>query len=88
MITCSSKNLVIACSTGRVRVAADVAEAFVYLHELSDGAVVHRDEKPTNVLLTDGMLAKVAHFGVSRVMPSEGSHLSIEIRYMSQFFFL
>jgi len=43
MITCSSENLVIACSTGGVRVAADVAEGFVYLHELPDGAVVHRE---------------------------------------------
>ena len=88
MITCSSKNLVFACSTVQVRVAADVAEGLVYLHELPDGVVGHRDVNPTNVLLNNGRQAKIADFGVLRVMQSEGSHVSIEIRYTTQFFFI
>ena len=62
MITCFSKNLVIACSIVRVRVAADVAEDLVYLYELPDGAVVHHDVNPTNVLLNNGRAGKACGF--------------------------
>ncbi|MQM13716.1 hypothetical protein Taro_046645 [Colocasia esculenta] len=64
----------------RVRMAADVAEGLAYLHDLPDGAVVHRDVKPTNVLLGDDLRAKLSDFGVSTVLPSEMTHISTEVK--------
>lgn len=64
----------------RVRIAVDIAEGLAYLHELPEGAVVHRDVKPTNVLLAESGVAKLADFGVSRVVPTDGTHVSTEVR--------
>ncbi|KAH0465433.1 hypothetical protein IEQ34_005536 [Dendrobium chrysotoxum] len=65
----------------RLRIAAEVAEGLVYLHNFPEGAVVHRDVKPTNVLLTEGgAVAKLSDFGVSRILPQEGSHVSTEVK--------
>jgi len=46
-----------------VDLAAQVAEGFVYLHARSP-AVVHRDLKPHNVLLTSEGRAKISDFGL------------------------
>ncbi|KAG2641121.1 hypothetical protein PVAP13_2KG161816 [Panicum virgatum] len=64
----------------RLEVAGDVAEGLAYLHGLRDGAVVHRDVKPTNVLLSESGTAKLSDFGVSRVVPAGGTHVSTEVR--------
>ncbi|KAJ3704496.1 hypothetical protein LUZ61_008201 [Rhynchospora tenuis] len=64
----------------RLRIAVDVAEGLVYLHEYSGGTVVHRDVKPTNILLSDSGVAKLSDFGVSRIMSSDATHLSTEVR--------
>ncbi|CAN6213564.1 unnamed protein product [Urochloa humidicola] len=65
----------------RLQIAADIAEGLAYLHGFPGGAVVHRDVKPANILLADGgAAAKLSDFGVSRVVPEGGSHLSTEVR--------
>uniref|UniRef100_A0A0D9WWW9 Protein kinase domain-containing protein n=1 Tax=Leersia perrieri TaxID=77586 RepID=A0A0D9WWW9_9ORYZ len=64
----------------RLHVAVDVAEGLAYLHGFPEGAVVHRDVKPTNILLTDRGVAKLSDFGVSRIVPEGGTHLSTEVR--------
>ncbi|KAL5991412.1 hypothetical protein ACLOJK_012321 [Asimina triloba] len=60
----------------RVEIAVDIAEGLTYLHEFPDGPVVHRDVKPTNVLLNDQGLAKLSDFGVSKILPPEMTHVS------------
>ncbi|KAJ8624523.1 hypothetical protein MRB53_033053 [Persea americana] len=63
----------------RVQIAVDIAEGLAYLHEFPDGAVVHRDVKPTNILLNESGSAKLSDFGVSKILPSEISHVSTAV---------
>lgn len=50
------------------RVATDIAAALHYMHSRRPFAVIHRDLKPANILLTHGGVAKVADFGLSRML--------------------
>ncbi|XP_068668980.1 proline-rich receptor-like protein kinase PERK3 [Aristolochia californica] len=61
----------------RVRIAEEVAEALAFLHSTR---VVHRDVKPGNVLLTESGEAKLSDFGVSKVVPSEMTHVSTQVK--------
>ncbi|XP_019055978.1 PREDICTED: putative receptor-like protein kinase At3g47110 [Nelumbo nucifera] len=52
----------------RLNVAIDIACAMDYLHHDCQPPVVHCDLKPRNVLLENGMNAKVGDFGLERLM--------------------
>jgi serine/threonine protein kinase len=47
-----------------LKIAKQVAEALAYAHERG---VVHRDVKPSNILITEEGAAKIADFGVARL---------------------
>ena len=51
----------------KVSVLHDVASGLCYLHERSP-PVIHRDLSARNVLLTSGMVAKIADLGVARIV--------------------
>ncbi|GLD99032.1 hypothetical protein PINS_up007750 [Pythium insidiosum] len=63
----------------KLQLALDVAYALAYLHNQQPTAIVHRDLKSRNVLLTAGdsasqrMSAKLSDFGVSRAMSPQQS---------------
>jgi len=56
----------------RLRVVLGAAKGISYLHELADPPIVHRDIKSSNVLLDERLNAKVADFGLSKLLGHDG----------------
>ncbi|KAM3356471.1 serine/threonine receptor-like kinase NFP [Capsicum galapagoense] len=50
----------------RLRIATDVANGLLYIHEHTRPRVVHKDIKSSNILLDANMRAKVANFGLAK----------------------
>ncbi|KAJ0455225.1 putative protein kinase RLK-Pelle-WAK-LRK10L-1 family [Helianthus annuus] len=57
----------------RMNIAIETASALVYLHT---SEIIHRDVKTTNILLDHNFGVKVADFGLSRLIPSNVTHVS------------
>lgn len=57
----------------RMNIAVETARALAYLHA-SD--IIHRDVKTANILLNDHFNVKVADFGLSRLFPTDVTHVS------------
>lgn len=57
----------------RMNIAIETAEALAYLHT-SD--IIHRDVKTNNILLDNDFHVKVADFGLSRLFPTNVTHVS------------
>nr|KAJ0219100.1 hypothetical protein LSAT_V11C300124170 [Lactuca sativa] len=57
----------------RMNIAIETARALVYLHA---SEIIHRDVKTSNILLDHNFSAKVADFGLSRLLPNDVAHIS------------
>ncbi|CAM6096037.1 unnamed protein product [Calypogeia fissa] len=64
----------------RFNIAIQTAEALKYLHSQANPPIVHRDVKAANILLDDNFGAKVADFGLSKLVEVGATHVSTAIR--------
>ncbi|KAI0520031.1 hypothetical protein KFK09_007496 [Dendrobium nobile] len=65
----------------RLQIALDSARGLAYLHELANPPIIHRDIKSANILLDENLNAKVADFGLSKLMTDgEVGHISTQVK--------
>ncbi|XP_039069291.1 LRR receptor-like serine/threonine-protein kinase RPK2 [Hibiscus syriacus] len=56
------------------KIALDIAHALAYLHDQCTLKVLHRDVKPSNILLDDDCNAHLSDFGLSRLLGTSETH--------------
>ncbi|KAF7819612.1 putative receptor-like protein kinase [Senna tora] len=64
----------------RLEIAIDSAKGLWFLHTYPGGCIVHRDIKPTNILLGPKFEAKLSDFGLSKIIEVGETYVSSEVR--------
>ncbi|KAF8391170.1 hypothetical protein HHK36_023471 [Tetracentron sinense] len=63
----------------RVKICLGIAKGLAFLHEESKLKIVHRDVKPTNILLDKNLNAKISDFGFAKLYEGEKTHVITRI---------
>ncbi|KAL3345095.1 hypothetical protein AABB24_024180, partial [Solanum stoloniferum] len=63
----------------RVKIILGIAKGLTYLHEVSKLKIIHRDIKPTNILLDKELNAKITDFGYAKLNEGEHTHVITRI---------
>ncbi|KAK9700053.1 hypothetical protein RND81_08G214300 [Saponaria officinalis] len=66
--------------TTRLKITLGAARGLAYLHELADPPIVHRDVKSDNILLDHHLNAKVADFGLSKLLTDHRDHITTQVK--------
>ncbi|EFJ22522.1 hypothetical protein SELMODRAFT_35175, partial [Selaginella moellendorffii] len=64
----------------RMEIMLGMARGLAYLHEECVEKIIHLDIKPQNILLNEDLVAKVADFGLSRLMSRDQSYVMTTMR--------
>ncbi|GMJ04240.1 hypothetical protein HRI_004093200 [Hibiscus trionum] len=64
----------------RLEIAIGSARGLRFLHTYSEGCIVHRDIKPTNILLGQNLEPKLSDFGLSKLIDNGENDVSSEVR--------
>jgi hypothetical protein len=64
----------------RFRIVLDIARGIMYLHEECRTQIIHCDIKPENILMDENGSAKIADFGVSKLLMTHQSKTSTNMR--------
>ncbi|KAG2648550.1 hypothetical protein PVAP13_1NG022500 [Panicum virgatum] len=62
----------------RLQIALDAAQGLEYLHVGCKPALIHKDVKSRNILLTIDLGAKIADFGLTKVFSDSKTHITTE----------
>ncbi|KAB1207381.1 Wall-associated receptor kinase-like 1 [Morella rubra] len=64
----------------RLRIAKELANALTYLHSALRRPVVHRDVRPSCILLDHNLVPKLCNFALSITIPPNQSHASDDVK--------
>ncbi|TXG62149.1 hypothetical protein EZV62_013512 [Acer yangbiense] len=74
--------------TARVQIALDVAKGLEHIHECTKPYYVHRDVKTTNILLDSNFRAKIADFGLVKLLEHSPEVAAMASRIVGTFGYL
>ncbi|OIT20182.1 putative leucine-rich repeat receptor-like protein kinase [Nicotiana attenuata] len=65
----------------RLKIALGAARGLQYLHDLINPPIIQRDIKSKNIFLDERLNAKVADFGLSKLLgDSERGHITTQVK--------
>ena len=67
-------------SESRVEIALGIARGLLYLHEEYDTQIIHCDIKPQNVLVDNNNTAKIADFGLAKLLMKDQTRTNTNVR--------